>query len=139
MTTVCIKNLEELGDFAKEFTKNYLANPRVLTFYGEVGAGKTTFIKLLCTTLGVDEATSSPSFSIINEYLSNRGKVFHIDLYRLKTEEEAWNLGLEELFFDNSYCFIEWPELIKAYLPENMLEIHIEVNEKRERFFKIIA
>ncbi|MCH2045161.1 MAG: tRNA (adenosine(37)-N6)-threonylcarbamoyltransferase complex ATPase subunit type 1 TsaE [Saprospiraceae bacterium] len=139
VTTTHVKDLRELESFAKEFASKYLLNPRTLVFYGEVGAGKTTFIKLLCTELGVTEATSSPSFSIINEYLSKRGKVFHIDLYRLNTEEDVWNLGLEELFFDNSYCLIEWPELVEAYLPDDTLEIYIEVNEKKERFFKIIV
>lgn len=134
---ILIDTLSSLDAFAKTFCKRYLQKPRVVAFYGEVGVGKTTFIKLLCEKLGVHEATSSPSFSIINQYLSNRGNVYHIDLYRLEQEEEAWHLGLEELFYSQSYCFIEWPDKVEACLPTNTLFIQIQVNYKNERVFKI--
>ena len=108
-----------------------------VAFLGQIGAGKTTFIKLLCKTLGVETRTSSPTFSIINQYETEEAIIHHVDLYRLKSEEEAFSIGLMELFEDNSYCFIEWPSLVEAYFPESSVWIKISTDEQENRIFDI--
>ena len=109
-----------------------------VAFVGQIGAGKTTFIKLLCQELGVEGNTSSPTFSIINEYQAADDIVHHIDLYRLKSEEEAFSIGLIELFEEeNSYCFIEWPDIVENYFPESAVWIRITTTENQARVFDI--
>ena len=95
-------------------------NPeKVLLFDGEMGAGKTTFIKALCRALGIANVTSSPTFSLVNEYVSTNGKtVYHFDVYRLKHETEALDMGIEEYLYSGNYCFIEWAEKIPNLIPE---------------------
>lgn len=98
----------------------------VLAFEGEMGAGKTTFIKALCTKVGVTDIITSPTFSIINEYTTANGKtVFHMDLYRVKDEQEAMHAGVEECLLSGNLCFIEWPDKIKGLLPVNTLYLSI--------------
>ena len=98
----------------------------VLAFEGEMGAGKTTFIKALCTKVGVTDLITSPTFSIINEYTTANGKtVFHMDLYRVKDEQEAMHAGVEECLLSGNLCFIEWPDKIKGLLPVNTLYLSI--------------
>lgn len=108
-----------------------------VAFLGQIGAGKTTFIKLLCQRLGVNTATSSPTFSIINQYEIEDALVHHIDLYRLKSEDEAFSIGLMELLEDNSYCFIEWPSLVESYFPESSVWIKISADEQDIRTFDV--
>lgn len=123
---VIINSLEELPDLAARITKAY--SNKVIAFYGEMSAGKTTFIKYLCQELGVDPTlVNSPTYAIVNEY-ETRGNqlIFHFDFYRIKDENEAYDMGYENYFYSNHYCFIEWPEKIANLLPENLLRIHIE-------------
>jgi tRNA threonylcarbamoyladenosine biosynthesis protein TsaE len=112
-------------------------NARIFLFYGEMGAGKTTIIKSLCEKLGVAEPVTSPTFSIVNEYQGQDGKIFHFDFYRLKNETEALDMGYEEYFYSGAYCFIEWPEKIPGLLPEHYIRIKIEVTGADSR--QIIA
>ena len=107
---------------------------RVFLFYGEMGTGKTTLIKAICQQLGVTDATSSPTFSIVNEYASPQGAVYHFDFYRIKSEQEALDLGYEEYFYSGNYCFVEWPERIASLLPPNTVSIQMKtgVGGKRE-------
>jgi tRNA threonylcarbamoyladenosine biosynthesis protein TsaE len=101
------------------------ANYKVWLFSGEMGAGKTTFIKVLCSELGVVDSMSSPTFSIINEYATeDNGRVFHFDFFRIKSTAEAYDIGIEEYFYSGNYCFIEWPEKIVDLIPE----VHAHVN-----------
>ena len=133
---VIINSIEELPALAARITKAY--SYRVIAFYGEMSAGKTTFIKYLCQELGVDPSTvNSPTYSIINEY-ETRGDqlIFHFDFYRIKDENEAYDMGYENYFYSNHYCFIEWPEKIANLLPENLLRIHIK-SEANMRIFTI--
>jgi tRNA threonylcarbamoyladenosine biosynthesis protein TsaE len=105
-----------------------------LAFYGQMGAGKTTIIKEICKALNVGDITSSPSFSLINEYLTLSGKqLYHFDFYRINKQEEVFDLGYEEYFSSNSLCLIEWPEKIEALLPLPFYKIDIEIldNDKR--------
>ena len=90
-----------------------------------MGAGKTTFIKAVCEQLGTTDIVSSPSFAIINEYASAAGRIFHFDFYRIKNLEEAYNLGYEDYFFGDEYCFVEWPEKIEDIMPEHFTTVKI--------------
>ena len=98
---------------------------RIFLFYGGMGAGKTTLIKALCEALGVKDNISSPTFSIVNEYIYPMGKIYHFDFYRLKKQEEALDIGCEEYFYSGNYCFIEWPEKIPDLLPEHFIKVEI--------------
>lgn len=98
---------------------------RKFAFYGEIGAGKTTLIQTLCRLLEVEDYVTSPTFALVNVYESPEGPVYHLDLYRLKTLEEALDIGVEEYFAGDAYCFIEWPELVEPLLPEDVVRIKI--------------
>ena len=114
-------------DLAKEF--------RIIVFRGDLGAGKTTLIKNMCKLLGVKDDVSSPTFSIVNEYESDDDQtVFHFDFYRLESEEEAFDIGVEDYFYGEDLCLIEWPSKIESLLPEKRLEIHISIAEKGREF-----
>ncbi len=105
-----------------------------LAFYGEMGAGKTTLIKEICNVLGISDSTSSPTFSLINEYLSEDGTpVYHFDFYRINKIEEAYDLGYEDYFYSEHLCMIEWPEKIENLLPEKHIKIQIEILANKER------
>jgi tRNA threonylcarbamoyladenosine biosynthesis protein TsaE len=118
--------LEEIG---KELLADF-KNNRLFTFSGTLGSGKTTFIKYLCTVLGVNEHVSSPTFALVNEYEAGDGiPVFHFDFYRVKNVREAYDLGYEEYFYSGGYCFIEWPEMIEELIPDNAVNLHISVND----------
>jgi len=109
-------------------------NRRVIAFSGPLGAGKTTIIKAICSKLGAIDSVTSPSFTLINEYLTENGEtVYHIDLYRLKNINEAYDIGIEEYLYGNAYCFIEWPEIIEELLPEESVRIQISVGPMEER------
>ena len=126
MNTLTIESLDKIDDVAKEFLALYGTN-KILAFYGEMGAGKTTFIKALCRAMDVEDDVNSPSFSIINEYHTKKDDIiFHFDFYRLKSIEEALDIGYEEYIYSGSYCFMEWPEKIEPLLPENRLDVTIE-------------
>ena len=133
---VIIRSIEELPALASKITKAY--SNRVIAFYGDMSAGKTTFIKYLCQELGVDQSfVNSPTYAIVNEYEARGDQlIFHFDFYRIKDENEAYELGYENYFYSNHYCFIEWPEKIANLLPENLLRIHIE-SEANMRIFTI--
>ncbi len=102
----------------------------VIAFYGEMGRGKTTLIKQICSKLGVTDEVTSPTFAIINEYSTNNDNLlYHFDFYRLKDIQEALNIAVEDYFYSGNYCFLEWPEIIEPILPENYLKIEIkEIN-----------
>ena len=92
---------------------------KVILFNGEMGVGKTTFIKALCQALGVQEATSSPTFSLVNEYEGENGNlIYHFDVYRLKDENEAYDMGMDEYLYSGAWNFIEWAEKIPSLIPE---------------------
>jgi tRNA threonylcarbamoyladenosine biosynthesis protein TsaE len=126
--SIIINDISELASAAKQLLSAY-PDKKIIAFYGEMGAGKTTFIKLLCKTLGVADSVSSPTFSIVNEYLSVEcGKIFHFDFYRIKSANEAYDMGYEDYFYSNAYCFIEWPERVEELLPPDYLKVAIAVN-----------
>ena len=113
---------------------------RVFAFEGQMGAGKTTFIKQLCEEMGTEDVVNSPTFAIVNVYdveQPYKGEVYHFDCYRLKDIREAMDFGAEEYLYSGNYCFIEWPRLIEPLLPDDTVWIKIEVLENGERRLKI--
>ena len=116
-------------------TQQLIDNSRYKTwlFNAPMGAGKTTLIKALAKKLGVKNIANSPTFSIVNEYLGKQGKIYHFDLYRLQNEEEAYDMGLDEYFYENVWCFIEWPKVASNILPENTHQITIEIIDEDTR------
>ena len=123
----------DLSDVAKALIAQ-AGDKRIWCFYGEMGAGKTTLIKEICLELGVLDAMSSPTFSIVNEYLNDLGEsIYHFDFYRLKEENEALDIGIEDYFYSESYCFIEWPEKIPNLIPEAHLKININLVDEKTR------
>ena len=127
-----VNQLSELDHAAKLLLKSF-PDDRVFLFYGHMGAGKTTFIKALCKALQVKDNTSSPTFSIVNEYSAPLGTIFHFDFYRIKEEEEAYDFGYEDYFYSGNYCFIEWPNKIPNLLPDDAKTIEIEITSPTSR------
>ena len=122
-----ISNLNDLGILAKDLLI-FAGDCKFFAFFGEMGAGKTTFIRRLCQEIGITENVSSPTFSLINEYNDAVGKkIFHFDFYRIKKEEEAVEIGCEEYFSSGHYCFVEWSEKILNLLPQEIVRITIDV------------
>ena len=111
---------------------------KIILFYGDMGAGKTTFIKALAKQLGVFGATSSPTFSLVNEYeAANNQLVYHFDFYRLKDEMEAMDMGIDEYLYSENWCFIEWAENIPNLLPEQHSIIKIKALPNGERILEL--
>jgi tRNA threonylcarbamoyladenosine biosynthesis protein TsaE len=124
---------EGLGEVADAFIEQAGSCP-VWLFFGEMGSGKTTFIKTLCNRLGVEDAMSSPTFSIVNEYKTADGKkVYHFDYYRIRNEAEAYDIGSEEYFYSGNLCLIEWPEKIPSLIPAEHAEVSITVEDQNHR------
>jgi tRNA threonylcarbamoyladenosine biosynthesis protein TsaE len=127
-----VKNINELGSAAEKLI-GFAGNEKIFLFYGDLGAGKTTFIQSLCERLGATGHITSPTFSIVNEYEGKDSKIYHFDFYRLKKQEEALDMGYEEYFYSGNYCFIEWPEKIAGLLPEHYIRVDIQVLSADER------
>lgn len=133
---VTVHSLLELPSAASAIIK-YSSGYKIFLFYGEMGSGKTTLIKSLCQCLGTTESVTSPTFSIVNEYIGRKDKIYHFDFYRLKNETEALDMGYEEYFYSGAYCFIEWPEKIPGLLPEHYISIKISVTGDNSREINI--
>lgn len=137
--TITIESLDSTHDAAKEFAA-MMGDYTIFAFYGEMGAGKTTFINALAKILGVEEdVTNSPSFSIINEYRSDTTAelIYHFDLYRLENIEEAFDIGVEDYFDSGAICLLEWPERIEDVLPDDTVKILISVNDNGSRTLNV--
>ncbi|MBQ4345425.1 MAG: tRNA (adenosine(37)-N6)-threonylcarbamoyltransferase complex ATPase subunit type 1 TsaE [Muribaculaceae bacterium] len=135
MKSIKITSLANIDDAAKEFVAT-MGDETVYAFYGEMGAGKTTFINALCKALGVEEdTTNSPSFSIINEYRSDTTAelIYHFDLYRLENLEEAFDIGVEDYFDSGALCLLEWPERVEDILPNDTVKVEIKINDDDSR------
>ncbi len=113
------------------------ASNKVFCFYGDLGSGKTTLIKLICEALKVEDSVSSPTYPIINEYQYPEGLLYHIDLYRLKNKEEALNIGLEDYLFSGNLCFIEWPDHFESLLPTH-IKIFIRKLDENHRQIELV-
>lgn len=124
MKIIC-KGIEDLPDVAAEFIKE-MNDRNVYAFYGDMGVGKTTLISEICRQLGCSDAVTSPTFSIVNEYIDGNGTpVYHFDFYRLETPGEAADIGLDEYLTSGYPCFIEWPERIGMLLPDEAVTVRI--------------
>ena len=137
MKKLVISDLGMIDEVASNFINHYRKN-KIITFKGSMGAGKTTFIKAICKSLGVGDTVNSPSFAIVNEYQTiNEEPIFHFDFYRLKSIDEAYDMGYEDYFYSGAYCFIEWPEKIESLLPDKRLDLHFEEVDNNSRVVHI--
>ena len=137
MTTIAIDSLENIGAAAEQFA-GVLGDSRVVAFYGNMGAGKTTFISALCRYFGVEDDVCSPTFTIVNEYRTDDGdSIFHFDFYRIDSLEEAVDIGFEEYLYSGSLCLIEWPEKVEPLLPDDTLVVRITATGDDSRTIEI--
>ena len=131
--TLFAENLDQLNSVSEQIIA-YASPHKKFAFYGEMGVGKTTLIKALSLHLGVIDVVSSPTFSILNEYLIDEGdKIYHFDFYRIEDEQEAYDMGYEEYFFSNAYCFIEWPERITNLIEKDIVRIKMSLEGTTRR------
>ena len=133
---IYINRETDLADAALTLLR-FADNERIFLFEGDMGAGKTTLIKSLCRQLGMNDTASSPTYSLVNEYVYPEGKIYHFDFFRIKSESEAYDIGFEEYLSTGDYCFIEWPELISGLWPLNYIEIKIDQDEKERRILTV--
>lgn len=132
------KSEKDTSKIAKKFEK-CLKGGEVVVLNGDLGAGKTTFTKALCKALKVKENVTSPTFTLMNIYTSGRLPLYHFDMYRLEDESEAQELGLNDFFYSNGVCMIEWAENIKNLLPKKLITINIEKLGETSRKFEILG
>lgn len=132
-----LKDISDIDTAAKMFVEKF-GNKKIFAFYGEMGAGKTTFIKAVCKSMGVTETITSPTFSLVNEYETDNGMtIYHFDFYRIGNIEEVYDFGYEDYFFSDKMCFIEWPELVETLLPEDVVEVKISVDDNEQRLISV--
>ena len=129
---------QELDEIAKAIVEVF-ENEKKIVFFGEMGVGKTTLIKSICKVLNVQDVVTSPTFSVVNEYQNKDGNsLYHFDFYRIKYQEELFDLGLEEYIYSDNYCFIEWPEKSEGLLSDNFIQVQMTKN-KECRIIKVIT
>ena len=133
---ITVSGLAEL-DQAALSVLDFAPGAKFFVFEGDMGAGKTTFIKSLCRALGINEVVSSPTFSIVNEYHAQHKVIYHFDFYRIKSIQEAYDIGYEEYFYSGNICLIEWPEKIAELLPEEYIKVSISIISPTERLLSI--
>ncbi|WP_114792309.1 tRNA (adenosine(37)-N6)-threonylcarbamoyltransferase complex ATPase subunit type 1 TsaE [Niabella yanshanensis] len=140
MPTIRKYTLPEIDQTA-QWLLDELKNRKVIALHGTMGAGKTTLISAVCSLLKVEDVVSSPTFSVINEYRYNENgitkRLYHIDLYRLKDEEEAIRTGVEDCLYSGDYCFVEWPERAEALFPDDTTTLYLRVEGDTERSLEI--
>jgi tRNA threonylcarbamoyladenosine biosynthesis protein TsaE len=135
---ILIKDKRHLPSAAKMFLKHY-GEKKIFAFHGSMGAGKTTIIKAICEELGVLDIVSSPTFTLVNEYKTFNGEIlYHIDFYRIKKQEEVFDFGIEEYLSGESFCFMEWPELVEEILPPETVNVRITVDDDEQRTLSIL-
>ena len=132
MELICTSS-SGLGKVATELLSHLNNDIRVVLFSGDLGAGKTSLIKAICKELGCRDDVTSPTFSLVNEYICDSELIYHIDLYRLESTEEAIHIGIEDYLFSGNWCFVEWPELIMPLLPDKFATVNIEIDDTEIR------
>ena len=128
--------LNDIKEIARRFWRA-IDDKKVIAFHGAMASGKTTFIHALCEVKGVSDVVGSPTFSIINEYYFSDGMIYHIDLYRLKDEQEAIRAGVEDCLYSDHLCFVEWPEKAPGIFPPDAMHVFIEVIDSETRHLTI--
>ncbi len=137
MKTIRINSLNELPDVARAIIET-IDDRSVVIFRGEMGAGKTTLIREIVTQLGATDTVTSPTFAIVNQYQgATDRRIYHFDFYRLEDLREAYDFGYEEYFYSGEICLVEWPERIEPLLPEDVITVHITVEDETKRTFEI--
>ncbi len=139
MMKLTVHGTNQLPQAALDFLAATNQAAGIFAFYGEMGAGKTSFIKAICEAMGIKDVINSPTFAIINEYTKPSGEpVYHFDFYRLKKEQEAFDIGCDDYFSSGCTCFIEWPEKIGTLLPDNSTRVEITVQPDESRTIELI-
>ncbi len=132
-----LKDISDIDTAAKIFVEKF-GDKKIFAFYGEMGAGKTTFIKAVCKSMGVTGTITSPTFSLVNEYKTDNGMtIYHFDFYRIENIEEVYDFGYEDYFYSDKMCFIEWPELVETLLPEDVVEVKISADDNEQRLISV--
>ena len=132
-------SLNDLKSVAEQVIACFKDN-KVILFEGEMGAGKTTLIKVICELLGVKDNVSSPTFGIVNEYLSDtEDQIYHFDFYRFDDESEALSVGVDDYFYSNNYCFIEWSSKIPSFIPEKHGVVEIQIVDELTRSLQVVC
>lgn len=133
---IIIRDKSLLHESAKKFL-SLTSGKKIFAFFGSMGAGKTTIIKAICEALGTKDIVTSPTFTIVNEYMTYSGEsIYHIDFYRIRKTEEVFDFGIEEYLGSGSYCFMEWPELVEGILPPETVNVRITVDDNEQRILK---
>jgi tRNA threonylcarbamoyladenosine biosynthesis protein TsaE len=125
-------NPGEMLDLARQIHQTF-PDDRVFVLNGDLGSGKTTFVKAFVKMIGLEEEVSSPTFSIVHEYGGLGNKIFHFDLYRVKSEQELYQIGFEEYLEQGAYVFIEWPEIAESFLPGRYVKVNFDAKNKNTR------
>lgn len=134
-----MKSLGDLPEVAEQIIES-AKGKEIVAFYGAMGAGKTTLIREIAEQLGVVDNVTSPTFSLVNQYMTNDGEqIFHFDFYRIEKIEEAYDFGYEEYFFSGNLCLVEWPEKIEELLPEDTLIVKIELDSTHHHELRIVT
>ena len=137
MKTIHITSQEELRDVAEAIVRD-LGRRTVVAFRGEMGAGKTTLIREIAAVLGATDTVTSPTFAIVNQYKgANNRRIYHFDFYRIDDIREAYDFGYEEYFYSGDLCLVEWPEKIESLLPDDAMNVRIDVPDEDERVISI--
>jgi len=133
MESLKANNVEEIKAVA-EIIHDKIRESPVVAFYGKMGAGKTTLIKSICEIMQIGNIVTSPTFALVNEYITQAGEIiYHFDFYRVKKIEEIYDIGFEEYIYSGNYCFIEWPEIVEQVLPKKVLKVFIKEDQKGSR------
>ncbi|MBO7133191.1 MAG: tRNA (adenosine(37)-N6)-threonylcarbamoyltransferase complex ATPase subunit type 1 TsaE [Bacteroidales bacterium] len=137
MCEIIVNDISELRSAAKKFLE-YAGDTKIFAFYGEMGVGKTTFLKELCREMEVEDEITSPTFAIVNEYYSKKyGQIFHFDFYRIDDLREVYDMGFEEYLESGAYIFMEWSEKIDDILPDGITKVIITQDDKQVRTIKM--
>ena len=128
-------SIKEIGDISKTVLNTF--SSKIILVEGEMGSGKTTLIKSLVNTMGSDDEVGSPTFSLVNEYVTNKGLVYHFDLYRIKNLDELYDIGFEDYLVKEAYVFIEWPEKAEEFLLQSVNRLTLKIKNRDERRLKL--
>ncbi len=136
-TQLVCKSEKEIEWIAKRII-DFAGPQKVWIFFGEMGAGKTTIIKVICSMLGIADSVNSPTFALVNEYQNDKGlTIYHFDFFRINNEAEAVDIGIDEYFYSGNYCFVEWPSKIISLLPDNYLIVELEALQDQSRVISL--